>query len=395
MAAMMVLSTSAAFAGDSDALKSVLKAKTYTEAESLLKQNIGSFANDKEKAKAYNYLVDLAMKQFNDQQSIQQMNQLTKKNDPVDENAMNEGAYNALQNAIECYKYDQLPDEKGKVKPKFDSNKDRVWGARLQLVNAGQTAAQNSKADDVLKYWGTFLDTEDAPIFESKTKEKESEKEYIGQVALFAARYAYQAKQNDRCEKYCDIAMKDEKQASDALNLKLYVMRDGLKTKADTLTYVDKLKGLYAKDSNNEVILENLNSMYSGMKMEKEQLDLLNGALSANPQNFVALADMGMYYVGKNDADNAIKYLKMAVDAKPDNAVILTYLGACYNSKAGDIQNPAERKAMYEESIKVLDKAKELDPEKTNANWGYTRYSAYFGAYGENDARTKSAEADK
>ena len=148
IAAMMVLGTSTAFAGDSDALKAVLKVKSYAEAEALVKQSIGSMASDAEKAKAYNYLVDLAMKQFNDQQSIQQMNQITKKNDPVDMVAMNEGAYNALQSAIECYKYDQLPDAKGKVKPKYDSNKDRVWGARLQLVNAGQDAAQQNQCDE-------------------------------------------------------------------------------------------------------------------------------------------------------------------------------------------------------------------------------------------------------
>ena len=62
----------------------------------MVKQNLGQMANDAEKAKAYNKLVDLAMKQFNDQQSIQQTNQIMKKNDPVDEAAMSEGAYNAL-----------------------------------------------------------------------------------------------------------------------------------------------------------------------------------------------------------------------------------------------------------------------------------------------------------
>ena len=122
VAAMMVLGTTSAFAGDSDALKEVLKAKT--EAEALVKQNLGQLANDAEKAKAYNKLVDLSMKAFNDQQSIQQTNQIMKKNDPVDENAMNEGAYNELMNAIECYKYDQLPNAKGKVAPDMNNRID-------------------------------------------------------------------------------------------------------------------------------------------------------------------------------------------------------------------------------------------------------------------------------
>ncbi|MBL1005093.1 MAG: hypothetical protein JJO71_15730 [Escherichia coli] len=395
VAAMMVLGATSAFAGDSDALKAVMKAKTYAEAEALLKQNLGQLANDAEKAKAYNKLVDLGMKAYNDQQSIMQTNQIMKKNDPIDENAMNEGAYNALMNAIECYKYDQLPNAKGKVAPKFGSNAARVWAARVQLVNAGQTAAQNNKADEVLKYWGAFLDTDSEPLFASiDAKQKDGEKEYIGQVALFAARYAYQAKDAARCEKYCDIAMKSEKEAKDALNLKLYVMKDGLKTHADSLAYVDKLKGLYAQDENNEVILDGLNSMYSSMKMEKEQEALLNAAIAKNPSNFVALANLGMMYIQKNDADNAIKNLKLALAAKPDNVTVLTYLGACYNSKAGALQDPNGRKVVYKEAVKVLDKAKELDPEKAQANWGYTRYQAYYGYYGPTAAETKKAEEE-
>ena len=395
VAAMMVLGATSAFAGDSDALKAVMKAKTYAEAEALLKQNLGQLANDAEKAKAYNKLVDLGMKAYNDQQSIIQTNQIMKKNDPIDENAMNEGAYNALMSAIECYKYDQLPNAKGKVAPKFGGNAARVWSARVQLVNAGQTAAQNNKADEVLKYWGAFLDTDSEPLFAGiDAKQKDGEKEYIGQVALFAARYAYQAKDAARCEKYCDIAMKSEKEAKDALNLKLYVMKDGLKTHADSLAYVDKLKGLYAQDENNDVILDGLNSMYSSMKMEKEQEALLNAAIAKNPSNFVALANLGMMYIQKNDADNAIKNLKQALAAKPDNVTVLTYLGACYNSKAGALQDPNGRKVVYKEAIKVLDKAKELDPEKAQANWGYTRYQAYYGFYGPTAAETKKAEEE-
>ena len=395
VAAMLVLGATSAFAGDSDALKAVMKAKTYAEAEALLKQNLGQLANDAEKAKAYNKLVDLGMKAYNDQQSIMQTNQIMKKNDPIDENAMNEGAYNALMNAIECYKYDQLPNAKGKVAPKFGSNAARVWAARVQLVNAGQTAAQNNKADEVLKYWGAFLDTDSEPLFAGiDAKQKDGEKEYIGQVALFAARYAYQAKDAARCEKYCDIAMKSEKEAKDALNLKLYVMKDGLKTHADSLAYVDKLKGLYAQDENNDVVLDGLNSMYSSMQMEKEQEALLNAVIAKNPSNFVALANLGMMYIRKNDADNAIKNLKLALAAKPDNVTVLTYLGACYNSKAGALQDPNGRKVVYKEAIKVLDKAKELDPEKAQANWGYTRYQAYYGYYGPTAAETKKAEEE-
>lgn len=393
IAAMMVLGTTSAFAGDSEALKAVLNCKTYAEAEALLKQNLGSLA-DAEKAKAYNKLVDLAMKDFNDQQSIQQMNQLTKKDDPVDTKVMNEGAYNALMAALECYKYDQLPNEKGKVKPKYNSNADRVWGARIQLVNAGQEAAQNNKDADVLKYWGAFLDTEDAPIFSGKEKEKATEKDYLGQVAYWGARYAYQAKDIARTEKYCDIAMKDETQAKEALNLKLVVMKDGLKSKADSLAYVDKLKAQLAQDGDNDAILDALNGMYASLKMENEQVALLDAALAKNPKNYVALANKGSYYITKNDADNAIKCLETAHEVQPENVVVLYYLGVCYNSQAANMQDPKAAKDVFAKAVQSLDKCKSIDPEKAQINWGYARYQAYYNYYGPDAAETKQAESE-
>lgn len=392
VAAMLVLGATSAFAGDSDALKAVLSAKKYSEAKELVKQNLASMASDAERAKAYNYLVKLSMDAFN-KESAKELEDQIKKTTTADKESMYKNAYNALASAIECYKYDQLPDAKGKVKPKYNGNKDLVWPARIQLVNAGQDAAQKNQPENVLKYWGQFLDTENAPLFDSKVKEKEAEKDYLGQVALFAARYAYQAKDINRCEKYCDIAMKDPEQAKDALNLKLYVMKDALKNHADSLAYVEKLKALYVNDESNDVILDGLNSMYSSLKMEKEQLELLDGAIAKNPNSFVALADKGMYYISKNDADKAIECLNKALAVQPDNVVVMTYLGACLNVKASNLSKE-EGKAVYEESIKHLDKAKELDPNKEKANWGYNRFQAYYGLYGPNDAKTKAAEEE-
>ena len=59
--ALMAITASTAFAGNSPALKSILKAKTYAEAAGLLQSGLSQLANDAEKAAAYNKLVDLAM----------------------------------------------------------------------------------------------------------------------------------------------------------------------------------------------------------------------------------------------------------------------------------------------------------------------------------------------
>ena len=37
---------------------------------------------------------------------------------------------------------------------------------------------------------------------------------------------------------------------------------------------------------------------------------------------------------------------------------------------------------------------RQSDPEKAQANWGYTRYQAYYGYYGPNAPETKKAEEE-
>ena len=393
IAAMLVLGATSAFAGDSDALKAVLKAKTYADAKALVEQNLGSMANDAEKAKAYNHLVELSMKQFNDQQSIIQMNQITKKNDPVDMEATNEGAYNALVAALECYKYDQLPNAKGKIAPKYDNNAERVWNARIQLVSAGDDARTKNNTTLALKYWNAWFNSESSPLFNKIPAEKKAEP-YKEQVAFLGAWLSKENKDMAQALKYCDVAMNSDEYKKQALNIKLEVLKGDLKTHEDSLKYINNLKDLYAKDAKNEILLDNLNSMFASMRMDKEQLELLDNALAADPNNFVALADKGMYYIQKNDADNAIKCLKKALEIQPENGTVMVYLGACLNVKASNLQDPNGRKVVYQEAIKYLDKAKELDPEKKQYNWGYNRYQAYYGLYGPNDPKTKQAEAD-
>ena len=76
MLAMMFMASSMTFAGDSDGLKAILKAKTYDEASQLLKQNLGSLADNAEKAKAYNHVLDLVMKKVDAETKIITENQL-------------------------------------------------------------------------------------------------------------------------------------------------------------------------------------------------------------------------------------------------------------------------------------------------------------------------------
>ena len=396
MAVMMVASATA-FAGDSDALKAILKAKTYAEAEALVNSSLGSLANDAEKAKAYNKLVDLALAQFDAQSTIQTENQVAKQmgkeEKPVDEKLMSDMAYKAIVAGLECDKYDQKPNEKGKVAPKFASkNAQRLWFApRNQMVNAGQDALTAKDNATARKFWTLFVESDAAPMF--KDQNREQQKPFFGQVARFAAIFAYQDKDMAKALQLADVAMKDPQEYENALNLKLEILGDGLKTKDDSLKYVENLKSLYAEHKTNGV-MEKLYNTLIGVGQAAEADKIIDDALAADPNNFVALADKGLSLLQAQKAEEAVKYLKRAYDIKNDNAIIATYAGTAYVVQAQNVEDPAKKKELYKQAIEMFDKAKELDPDMLQAKWGYNRYNAYYNYYGENAPETKQAEQD-
>ena len=391
IAAVMLLTTSAAFAGDSEPLKAILKAKTYAEAQELVKANLNQLANDAEKAKAYNKLVDLSMEKVSKEQATITSNQMAKqfgqgKEAAYDTLGFNKAVYDAINDAMLC-------NEKGKVKPKFESNNaNRLYGLRPNLINAGQAAGQQNNQAEALKFFGMYVESAVNPLFNSIDKSKNPDT-YLGEVARVAGVYAFQAKNMDLANKYVDVAMKDTAAYKDALNLKLYIMQQGLKTKEDSVQYVNKLKDLYAKDTNNEQIFSNLVTMYGGLKMTAEQDKVLSDKLAADPTNALAWALKGQIYMNSNKPEEAVDCFKKSVAKDGKNVIVLTYLGFCLNAQAAkDGVSKADQQKLYKESEGYLEQARSLDPNREKANWSYPLYAVYYSLYGAADSRTKEME---
>ncbi|WP_337568893.1 hypothetical protein [Hallella sp.] len=401
IAALMMLGTSAAFAGDSEPLKAILKAKTYPEAEQLLKTNLGQLANSEEKAKAYNHLTKLALEKFDKENAIQAANMAAvvakQPETPYDTLGFYEAAYNATMNGLECMKYDAEPNSKGAVKPKYTEHlKMLIANTRMQLITAGNHYAGLGDQDGVLKYWGTFLDSDDNPIFAAS---KAQEAQFIGQVAYYSAQFANQAKQYERAEKYADIAMKDEAMREKAQTFKYAMAQRNLKTHEDSVKYVNTIKELYQREPDNEMAFGTLCNMYNELNMNAELKALIDDKLAKDPNNHTAWALKGQSLMNQNTTadnpnwDECIEAFKKAIEIDGTNPVILTYLGYSINSKAAQVNGDrAAQKALYKEAMGYLERAKEIDPNRERANWAYPLYQCYYLVYAASDPRTLEME---
>lgn len=410
IAALMLLGTSTAFAGDSDVLKSILKAKTYAEAEQIVKSSLGQLANDEEKARAYNKLVDLALDKVNAEQAVQIENQTNKAmgkegDKPVDEDGLYQSVSNAMAAAFECDKYDQLPNAKGKVKPKFaETNATRLYNLRGQLVNGGifyQNAKDETKA---YKFLAEYVDSYDNPLFANvKTTD-----ENLGNIAYYASIYAYHAKDFANAERYITYAIADDEKSADAKVLQMQIFQAQLKNHEDSVKYVSKLEDMYAADKSSDAIFINLSSMYSIMGQAEKADEIIAARLAADPDNYSALTMKGQIASQNKDYDVAIECLVKALpQAQEENTKIIlnAAIGQCYFYKAQE--NVAEYKGVltpdvkkqfdevYNKGIVYLNAAKQLDVTKEfKSNWAYPLYGSYYFVKGADDAETQSAASD-
>lgn len=390
----MAVTVSSVFAQD---IKSILKAKDYAEAQSQLSASLSSLS-DEEKAKAYNKLVELSLQKVNkesatmsENQVMQQMGQ--KGDNPVDTEGMYAALSKALNDAVECDKYDNMPNAKGKVSPKFHKkNQTALWPLRVHLINAGQDCLQKDDNKGALAFYEAYVNSGTSSLFSDFDKTKQPD-QYLGEVARVAGTIAYQDKNYDLANKYCDIALADTMSHKEALSLKMGIMQQTMKTKEDSVRCLGEFEKLYAQEKS-ENLFANLATLYGNLGMKDKQSQLIAERLASDPNSFMAWAVKGQTEMNDSKWDEAIADFKKASSVK-ESALVLFWLGYCNINKAAALQTREQQNPLLKEAEGYLEKARELDPNQQESNWKYLLYNTYYNLYGADDARTKELDPNK
>lgn len=361
--------------------KQIKAAKDYQSVLGLVNSNLQSLSSE-EKAAAYNKLVDLALEKFNKEQNVMLTNQVTKKDDPYDKEGMYEAAKNALKDALECDKYDQQPNAKGKVAPKFHKkNADRLPSVRNTLINAGQEAYNDKKFEAAREFFGLYVDTKNAPLFAELPAIKDDQ--FYGQIAYFAALAAYNNQDYVSASKYSTEALDDKESGKDAMDIKILSMKAQLKTKEDSVKYLSDIKALYEKDPADERMFALLVEYFTSVKDEAAKKNLIGSQVASHPSK-MAWALKGESDMSEQKWADAIDAYKKSLALDPEFIQVQFNLALCLNNQAITLKDAAggnltpEAKALLEESIANLNQLKEKDPNRETINWAYTLYQAYY-----------------
>ena len=363
-----------------DAVKQIMGVKDFKEAKALVESNLSSMSNE-EKAKVWNKVVDLAYAKYDKESTIQITNQAMNKNDAFDKEGMFQAARTAVEAAFECEKYDQLPNEKGKVKPKFHKeNQNRMASCRNALVNLGQDLYENKDFKGAADVFGMYVDCKNNPLFSDYDFSKDN---ILGQVAYFASLSAYNAQDYPAASRYADLAVGDTAVAKDAMDIKIFAMKAQLKTKADSLKYLSEIKELYTKDPADERMFTLLTDYYQASGESALKNQIISNQVAQYPSK-MAYALKGESEMGDSKWADAIESYKKALGYDPEFLQVIFNLALCQNNQAitlkdaagGSLTAPA--KALLQESIKNLTLIKEKDPDHLNYKWPYFLYQADY-----------------
>ncbi|MBO6032671.1 MAG: hypothetical protein J6T44_06190 [Prevotella sp.] len=394
MMAMMLVASATAFAGDSDALKAILKAKDYAEAQSLINSSLAQLANNEEKAKAYNKLVDLAYEKYKKEDDTKTTNAVMQKNDPVDTEGMYAAGKIALQAAMECDKYDQQPNEKGKVAIKFrQKNQDRTKIIRLSLLQAGIELANNDNNKDAFENFDVYLTTAKSAFFEGVDGVSKNDPN-LGVAAFYGGRAAYNLEKYAKAIEYFKIGIADTaKQIHDlSFDFLLYTLRNSQKTAADSAKFITDMLDLYKEYPDAEQIYSSLSDAYISKGMNAEVIKLADERMAKYPDSSLPHVYKAFLLMQDKKYDDAIaEFAKVKEDKSPVflnsifNSAVCKYNKASeFNEANSDLRTGRLKPADHEKFMNMLkdaqgdfEKAKELDPDQLTVKWQYLLHNVY------------------
>lgn len=320
----------------------------FSEARELIK---GALENEESKDDAKTWYVagSIEDQQFSTERTKQVLGQ------QPDEATMYTALMGVLPYFKKAYELDQLPNEKGKIKPKYTKDIKSILSANhLYYINGGAYYFDQRDYQKAYDCFEQYLEISDLPMFEGEaTAQRDSNfmtvqfyyavaatqlNDSPKAIAALERAKSTEYRQNDVYQYLCY----EYEQAQDSVNLEKTLI-EGMQKFPEEPYYLMSLINLYIYSNRNE-----------------QAIEYLTTAINQDPNNAQLYDVMGrVYETGEKDYAKAEEYFKKALEINPDYIESLANLGRIYYNQGVNKQGEANMINDADEYQKELAKAKE------------------------------------
>ena len=342
----------------------------FGEARTLIK---GALENPETKDDAKTWYVAgfIEDQQFNAERAKQILGQ--QPNEPV----MYEALYGILPYFQKAYELDQLPNEKGKVKPKYTKDIKSILSANhVYLFNGGAYYFDKQAYKKAYDFFNQYVEISELPMFAgTQTAEKDST---FMTVQFYAAAAASLAKDSRLAIAALERSKNTPYRQYDVYQYLCYEYGEA-RTAQDSVMLEKTFEEGMQVFPDSAFFLNNLINTYIYSNRNEKALEMLNVAIQKNPNDANLYNVMGrVYETGLKDYANAEKNFQIALEKDPNLTDALSNIGRIYYNQGvnklseANMINDSKKyqeelsmaKDLFKKALPYYKKAHEAEPEK-------------------------------
>ena len=331
----------------------------YPEARNLIQQALEN-PETKDDAKTW-YTAGLV-----EERAFTGENQKSLKGEPQDLPNMYKALLAMHEYYTKTYEIDHQPNDKGKVRPKFEKKISKAYEENLlYYINAGGYYMEQKDFKNALKAFQAFREIKRSPLFEGEKIAQPDSNSMM--VEFFAIITAYQAG-----DKQLAIQYGEELKGNGYRQNEVYqILAQTYIEEGDTANYITTMREglkLFPKEPYYSV---NLINTYIVQNKYDEARTFLTQAIELNPENPQLYDVMGKLYEESNE-EEAIKWFSKALEVDPNYVESLCNIGRIYYNKAVEVSDKEEggmaaaqkkRTALLNKALPYLEKAYSINPD--------------------------------
>jgi len=276
-------------------------------------------------------------------------------NKPFDADVKGKAILESYKYFLEADKLDQLPDKKGKVKPKFRNDiKEKLkdyYKTQQNLIAYGAALFEKKNYEGAIEAFEVFLEIPKLPLLNNEIVMDST----YNMIKYYTAIASTNAKKSDKA-----IALYEDLKDDNYETLVVYqLLYEEYKNKQDTVNYVKTLKEGFEKFPSEAWFLQNLINYFIYSGKTAEALTYLNTAIERQP-------NMSEYRYVKGNLDESLGNLEdarasfdKAIELDPTLADAYAGIGRLYYNKAVkmvDAANSIKDVKLYNAELKKSDK---------------------------------------